>query len=178
MDAYLSPAAPPSVYGSSNGSSGASGGSEPLSSFSLLRVHLLRLVFAVYEHSADPSRFKSSGSAGTDQSSSSSSSSSSASSASAKAPQAAASEILALFRGVFDTDWFMCILEKITDVSTRSSCLRLLAPHEPIWCPGYSTVFYPVPAPPAAAIPLALRIAWAEDQAGVKAKDRPLPPPL
>ena len=111
MSVYLSPLAPPS----------AAGGSDLLSTLALLRVYLLRLVFSVFDYSADPRRFRSS----TYDPNPNPHAHVHASSSSARPAQQ--QDILAMFRKVFDPDWFLCILEKVADVATKASCLRLLA---------------------------------------------------
>ena len=106
---------------------------EFLSTFSLLRVYLLRLLFTLYDDGlADPiyrpaSPLQHSGGANGQTPSKTHPSRRPSATGSSSARVPLVTDIEGMFRSVFRPDWFLSILEKVSDQATFADCLRLLS---------------------------------------------------
>jgi len=90
---------------------GDSVGREHLSTFTLLRVYLMRLLFTLFDDGMEDPLYKASGDPNRR----------------TQSPTMLLRDISATFRAVFTPDWFLGILEKVSDLPTFTDGLRLLA---------------------------------------------------
>ena len=86
-------------------------GRENLSTFALLRVYLMRLLFTLFEEGTDDPLYKPSGDPHRR----------------SRSPSLLLRDVASTFRSVFTPDWFLGILEKVSDLPTFSEALRLLS---------------------------------------------------
>ena len=88
-----------------------SAGREHLSTFTLLRVYLIRLLFTLFDDGIEDPLHKPAGDPNRR----------------SQSPTMLIRDISATFRAVFTPDWFLGILEKVSDLPTFTDGLRLLA---------------------------------------------------